>query len=75
MNDPSNLKTECNDTRSVNGGATTLVDQPDSGGGDVVISVPVLLNLNAGSNTITFGGNQSSEFYVLYHSSLVYLLH
>lgn len=47
---------------SVNGGPSVLVDQPDSGGGNVVISVPVKLNLNNGANSITFGSGQSSEF-------------
>ncbi|TFK57697.1 galactan 1,3-beta-galactosidase [Heliocybe sulcata] len=49
-----------NVTVSVNGGATTLVDQPDTGGGSVVLSVPVKLNLRSGSNTITFGSNQNN---------------
>ncbi|KAI0093999.1 glycosyl hydrolase [Irpex rosettiformis] len=49
-----------NVTVSVNGGSSTLVDQPDSGGGGVVISVPVKLNLNSGTNSITFGSGQSN---------------
>lgn len=46
---------------SVNGGPTVLVDQPDSGGGGVVISVPVKVNLNNGANSMTFGSGQTSE--------------
>ncbi|KDQ54900.1 carbohydrate-binding module family 35 protein [Jaapia argillacea MUCL 33604] len=49
-----------NVTVSVNGGPTTLVDQPDTGGGHVILSVPVKLTLNSGSNSITFGSNQSN---------------
>lgn len=45
---------------SVNGGASVLVDQPDTGGGHVILSVPVKLNLKSGSNTITIGANQSN---------------
>lgn len=37
-----------------------LVDQPDTGGGHVIISVPVKVNLNSGANSITFGSGQSS---------------
>ncbi|TRM65646.1 glycoside hydrolase family 43 and carbohydrate-binding module family 35 protein [Schizophyllum amplum] len=47
-------------TVSVNGGDAVTVDQPDSGGGHVVLSVPVQLTLNAGSNTLTFGSGQDS---------------
>lgn len=46
---------------SVNGGSTTLVDQPDTGGGHVILSVPVKLNLNNGANSITFGSGQTSK--------------
>ncbi|KAI0705850.1 glycosyl hydrolase [Cytidiella melzeri] len=49
-----------NVTVSVNGGPSVLVDQPDSGGGQVVISVPVKVNLNNGANSITFGAGQSN---------------
>lgn len=49
-----------NVTVSVNGGAATLVDQPDTGGGHVILSVPVKLNLKSGSNTITLGSGQSN---------------
>ena len=49
--------------RSVNGGSPVWVDQPDTGGGHVILSVPVKLTLNSGSNTITFGAGQSSEFF------------
>lgn len=44
----------------MNGGPSVLVDQPDSGGGGVVISVPVKLTLNGGANALTFGAGQSS---------------
>ncbi|CAL1704335.1 unnamed protein product [Somion occarium] len=50
-----------NVTVSVNGGSTTLVDQPDTGGGHVILSVPVKLNLNNGANSITFGSGQTSK--------------
>ncbi|CAL1704333.1 unnamed protein product [Somion occarium] len=49
-----------NVTVSVNGGSTTLVDQPDTGGGHVILSVPVKLNLNNGANSITFGSGQTN---------------
>ena len=48
-------------TFSVNGGSSVVVDQPDTGGGHVVLSVPVKLQLNSGSNTITFGASQTSK--------------
>ncbi|KAL1749134.1 glycoside hydrolase family 43 and carbohydrate-binding module family 35 protein [Schizophyllum fasciatum] len=44
---------------SVNGGNPVTVDQPDSGGGTVVVSVPVQLNLKSGANTLTFGQQDS----------------
>ena len=47
---------------SVNGGSTILVDQPNTGGGHVILSVPVKLNLNNGANSITFSINQDSEY-------------
>lgn len=46
---------------SVNGGSTVLVDQPDTGGGHVVLSVPVQLTLKSGTNSITIGSGQSSK--------------
>ncbi|KAH8111706.1 Arabinanase/levansucrase/invertase [Phellopilus nigrolimitatus] len=49
-----------NTTVSVNGGATVLVDQPNTGGEDVLLSVPVKLNLTNGANSVTFSSNQSS---------------
>ncbi|KAA1467570.1 Arabinanase/levansucrase/invertase [Dentipellis sp. KUC8613] len=49
-----------NTTVSVNGGSTVLVDQPDTGSGHDILSVPVQLNLQQGSNTIAFGVNQST---------------
>lgn len=48
---------------SVNGGSSVLVDQLNTGGGGVVMSVPVKLNLRSGSNSITFSANQNSEHY------------
>ncbi|KAK7693323.1 hypothetical protein QCA50_002891 [Cerrena zonata] len=49
-----------NVTVSVNGGPSTSVDQPDSGGGNVVISVPVQVNFISGANSITFAAGQSN---------------
>ncbi|KAH8120507.1 Arabinanase/levansucrase/invertase [Phellopilus nigrolimitatus] len=49
-----------NTTVSVNGGATVLVDQPNTGGVDDLLSVPVKLNLTSGANSLTFSSNQSS---------------
>ena len=46
---------------SVNGGTPVWVDQPSTGGGHVIISVPVQLHLNSGSNNITFSAGQTSE--------------
>ena len=46
---------------SVNGGPAILVDQPDTGGGGVVLSVPVKLSLQNGANSLTFGSGQSSK--------------
>ncbi|KIP09092.1 carbohydrate-binding module family 35 protein [Phlebiopsis gigantea 11061_1 CR5-6] len=48
-----------NVTVSVNGGAATLVDQPDTGG-QAVLSVPVQLSLKSGANSITFGAGQTN---------------
>ncbi|KNZ78141.1 hypothetical protein J132_01666 [Termitomyces sp. J132] len=49
-----------NTTVSVNGGALVLVDQPNTGGGHVILSVPVKLNLRSGANSITFSAGQSN---------------
>ncbi|GLB36530.1 putative glycosyl hydrolases family 43 [Lyophyllum shimeji] len=49
-----------NTTVSVNGAASVLVDQPNTGGGHVILSVPVKLNLRSGANSITFGAGQSN---------------
>ncbi|THG99627.1 hypothetical protein EW026_g2739 [Hermanssonia centrifuga] len=49
-----------NVTVSVNGGSNVLVDQPNTGGGHVVLSVPVKVNLNSGANSITFGSGQTN---------------
>lgn len=37
------------------------VDQPNTGGGHVILSVPVKLNLQSGANSITFGAGQDSK--------------
>ncbi|TFY63401.1 hypothetical protein EVJ58_g3275 [Rhodofomes roseus] len=49
-----------NVTVSVNNGSSVVVDQPNTGGVHVVLSVPVQVHLNEGSNTITFGADQSN---------------
>ncbi|KAL5535249.1 hypothetical protein ACEPAF_3343 [Sanghuangporus sanghuang] len=49
-----------NTTVSVNGRPSTIVDQPNTGGGNVIISVPVKLTLNNGANSLTFSAGQSS---------------
>ncbi|KZS90282.1 Arabinanase/levansucrase/invertase [Sistotremastrum niveocremeum HHB9708] len=49
-----------NVTVSVNGGSSVLLDQPDTGNGQVTLSVPIKLNLNNGANTIAFGAGQSN---------------
>ncbi|KAI0043240.1 carbohydrate-binding module family 35 protein [Auriscalpium vulgare] len=49
-----------NTTVSVNGGSSVLVDQPNTGSGHVILSMPVKLNLNQGSNTLTFGAGMST---------------
>ena len=56
---------------SVNSGATTLVQQPDTGGGHVILSVPIEVNLNNGANSITFGSGQSSAFAFPYRRILL----
>ncbi|KAK7468527.1 hypothetical protein VKT23_003031 [Stygiomarasmius scandens] len=49
-----------NTTVSVNGGSNVVVDQPNTGNGQTVLSVPVKLNLRNGVNSITFSTGQSS---------------
>ncbi|PIL23873.1 hypothetical protein GSI_13624 [Ganoderma sinense ZZ0214-1] len=49
-----------NTTVSLNGGSPVWIDQPSTGGGHVILSVPVKLSLNSGSNTITFGAGQTN---------------
>jgi len=49
-----------NTTVSVNGGASVLIQQPNTGGGHVMLSVPVKLNLKSGANSITFSAGQSN---------------
>lgn len=46
---------------SLNGGSAVVVDQPDTGGGNVLLSVPVKLALRSGSNSITLAANQNSK--------------
>ncbi|KIY45219.1 glycoside hydrolase family 43 and carbohydrate-binding module family 35 protein [Fistulina hepatica ATCC 64428] len=48
-----------NVTVSVNGGDEVVVQQPDTGGGLVILAIPVELDLDEGSNTILFGANQN----------------
>ncbi|KAF7319882.1 Galactan 1,3-beta-galactosidase [Mycena kentingensis (nom. inval.)] len=47
-------------TVSVNGGTAVVLQQPNTGGGHVILSIPIKLTLRSGSNTITFGANQST---------------
>ncbi|TDL17726.1 Arabinanase/levansucrase/invertase [Rickenella mellea] len=47
-------------TVSVNGGSTVTVDQPNTGSGHVILSVPVKLNLRSGANSITIASNQNT---------------
>ncbi|EJD04256.1 Arabinanase/levansucrase/invertase [Fomitiporia mediterranea MF3/22] len=49
-----------NTTVSVNGGPSTVVDQPNTGGGHVILSVPVKLDLRNGANSVTFSAGQSN---------------
>ncbi|KAE9409341.1 galactan 1,3-beta-galactosidase [Gymnopus androsaceus JB14] len=49
-----------NTTISVNGGANIVVQQPPSGGGQVIQSTPVQLNLKSGANTLVFSADQSN---------------
>lgn len=49
-----------NMTISVNGGAAVVLDQPNTGGGHVILSVPVKLTLKNGSNSITFASGQTN---------------
>ncbi|TEB39093.1 galactan 1,3-beta-galactosidase [Coprinellus micaceus] len=49
-----------NTTISVNGGSAVRVDQPNTGGGGVVLSVPVKIFLRSGVNSITVGAGQSN---------------
>ncbi|PFH54728.1 carbohydrate-binding module family 35 protein [Amanita thiersii Skay4041] len=47
-------------TVSVNGGPAVVVDQPNTGGGHVILSVPVKLSLRSGANTVIFAAGQSN---------------
>ncbi|KAJ3998604.1 galactan 1,3-beta-galactosidase [Lentinula boryana] len=49
-----------NTTFSINGGANVVIQQPSSGGGHVIQSVPVKVNLKDGANTLTFSSGQAS---------------
>ncbi|KAF7985409.1 hypothetical protein HWV62_5113 [Athelia sp. TMB] len=49
-----------NTTVSVNGGAAVVVQQPNTGGGFVLLSVPVKLTLVNGLNSITIGAGQTN---------------
>ncbi|KAJ3743406.1 galactan 1,3-beta-galactosidase [Lentinula detonsa] len=49
-----------NTTLSINGGANVVIQQPSSGGGHVIQSVPVKANLKDGANTLTFSSGQAS---------------
>ncbi|KAF9454978.1 carbohydrate-binding module family 35 protein [Macrolepiota fuliginosa MF-IS2] len=49
-----------NTTISVNGGSPVIVDQPNTGGGHTILSVPVKLSLQSGANSITVSANQNS---------------
>ncbi|KAJ3990353.1 Arabinanase/levansucrase/invertase [Lentinula detonsa] len=49
-----------NTTLSINGGANVVIQQPSSGGGHVIQSVPVKVNLKDGANTLTFSSGQAS---------------
>ncbi|KAF5392556.1 hypothetical protein D9757_002173 [Collybiopsis confluens] len=49
-----------NTTVSANGGANVIVQQPSSGGGHVIQSVPVKVNLKSGANTLVFSSGQAS---------------
>ncbi|KAL5534523.1 hypothetical protein ACEPAG_986 [Sanghuangporus baumii] len=49
-----------NTTVSVNDGPDTIVDQPNTGGGSVILSVPVKLTLKSGANSLTFSAGQSN---------------
>ncbi|EJD54262.1 galactan 1,3-beta-galactosidase [Auricularia subglabra TFB-10046 SS5] len=49
-----------NMTITVNGGSQVTLDQPDSGGGNVVLSVPVRLPLRSGANTLVFASSQNN---------------
>ncbi|KZV96920.1 Arabinanase/levansucrase/invertase [Exidia glandulosa HHB12029] len=49
-----------NTTITVNGGSPVTLDQPDSGGSSVILSVPVKLALKSGANTLVFGSGQSN---------------
>ncbi|EGO02770.1 glycoside hydrolase family 43 protein [Serpula lacrymans var. lacrymans S7.3] len=49
-----------NTTVSVNGGPSVSVNQPNTGGVDVFLSVPVKLYLEEGANSLLIAANQSS---------------
>lgn len=43
-----------------------MVDQPNTGGGHVLLSVPVKLTLKSGANTVTVSAGQTSKNTPLY---------
>ncbi|KAJ7071396.1 galactan 1,3-beta-galactosidase [Mycena amicta] len=49
-----------NTTVSVNGGTAVVLQQPNTGGGSVILSIPIKLTLRNGSNTITFSAGQTN---------------
>jgi len=51
-----------NTTLSVNGGANLVIQQPSSGGGLVIQSVPVQVNLRSGANTLIFSADQPDNY-------------
>lgn len=57
---------------SVNGGPSVLVDQPNTGGGHVILSIPVKLTLRNGPNALLFSANQKSMCLSDHSSSLTH---
>jgi hypothetical protein len=64
---PYNEHDRCDFKRlvSVNGGASVLLDMPDTSSSERLLSQPVKLRLSAGANNLTFGAGQRSEFAML----------
>lgn len=57
----------------MNGGTAVVVQQPNTGGGLVLLSVPVKLNLINGLNSITFSAGQTSKWHVIFPDDKAYL--